>query len=85
MEFTNQPIGSKQTPTLNDQYQEFRQQVLAQPPIPPTSQLSNHVPQSHDFEAEEDLDMDAQLENVSPERGGSSLQMTYERTPQQAA
>ena len=85
MEHTNQPTGPKQAPTLNDQYQEFRQQVLAQPPIPSAPQLSNRVPQSHDFEAEEDLDMDAQLENVSPERGGSSLQMTYERTPQQAA
>jgi hypothetical protein len=34
---------------------------------------------------EEDLDMDAQLENVSPERGGSSLQVSLEKHSLQAA
>jgi hypothetical protein len=88
MDFTNQSTGTKQPTTLNDQYNEFRQQVLSQPPIPHTSQLSNHTPphhQPHELDAEEDLDMDAQLENVSLERGGSSLQLTFDRVSHQAA
>ena len=62
--------------TLNDQYTEFRQQVAAQPPTSHTPHLSHHSAIPHEFGVDEDLDMDVQLEleNVSPERGGSSLQ-----------
>ena len=55
---------------LMDQYNEFRQQVHIKPPTSHESQLP------HEFGGEDDLDMDAQLENVSPERGGSSLQVS---------
>ena len=59
---------------MEAQYTSFRNQVQAQP----TTHLKS--PQEpHDMDAAEDLDMDAQLENVSPERGGSSLQISLER------
>ena len=41
--------------------------------------MSHQTPPLQDLEAEEDLEMDAQLEDASPECGGSSLQLTYER------
>ena len=66
--------------TLNDQYADLRQQVAAQPPTHHTAS-STHQPihnshPTHELGADEDLDMDTQLENVSPERGGSSLQVS---------
>ena len=60
-----------QASTLMDQYSEFRQQALLKPSTSHESQ-----PPQRDFGTDEDLDMDAQLENVSPERGGSSLQVS---------
>ena len=63
-------------PTIEDQYNEFRQQVLIQPPLPHAAQLSHQPTSYHGPDEEEDLDMDALLENVSPERGGSSFQMS---------
>lgn len=80
MEHTNHHTCTQQLPTLNEQYKEFRQHVLTQPPIPRTFELSTHTPQLHDIDAKKNLDMDAQLENMSLERGGSSSQMTYEQT-----
>ena len=71
-------------PSFNNQYKEFQQQVLTQLPILHKSQLSNQTPQLYDLDVEEDLDMDAQSENVLMERGGSSLQVSYEHNPQQA-
>lgn len=64
---------------IHDQYHEFKRQVHAQPPSLHTSQTSHPSQHIHALEVEEDLDMDAQLENVSPERGGSSLQISFER------
>lgn len=68
MAHTNQPPSN----SLINQYMEFRQQTShnSQPSHPP-----NPIQEA----ADEDLDMDAQLENVSPERGGSSLQISTER------
>ena len=54
---------------MEDQYASFRQ----------------HIQQAHDLDAKEDLDMDAQLENVSSERGNSSLQMSIRKNLLQAA
>ena len=67
---------------MDAQYTAFKHHIQAQPPMHPTS---HPIPHQHDIEAEEDLDMDAQLENVSPERGGSSLQVSLERHSIQAA
>ena len=58
---------------LNEQYNDFRQQVAAEPITHHIVTSTFHPPQGHAYEADEDLDMDAQLENVSPECGGSSL------------
>jgi hypothetical protein len=61
---------------MDDQYLAFRQQIQAQPPHTSNShQRSSQL--QHD--ADEDLDMDAQLENVSPEHGGSFIQVSLER------
>ena len=65
-----EPSNRQPSLQLETKYHEFRQRVSSQPP-------SSHKSQpSHNFAADEDLDMDAQLENVSPERGGSSLQVS---------
>ena len=59
---------------MEAQYSSFRSQIQAQPSIHPKS------PQLPlDMDAEENLDMDAQLKNVSPERGGSSLRVSLAR------
>ena len=55
---------------LMEQYNKFRHQVLIKSPTSYKSQPP------HKLGGEEDLDMDAQLENVSLERGGSSLQVS---------
>ena len=62
------PPNMQPSTGMDDQYTLFRQQTH----------------QAHELEAEEDLDMDAQLENVSPERGSSSLQMSLGRNSIQA-
>ena len=63
-------------PSIEDQYVEFRQQVATQT-LPFHNEPPSHQPlQAHEVEAEEDLDIDTQLENVSPEKGNSSLQMS---------
>lgn len=85
MEHIHSNAGTPQPQPLDLQYQEFRQQMFAPPLAPINSQTSHQTPHFNDEEAEEDLDMDAQLENVSPERGSSSLQLTYERNSKQAA
>ena len=69
---------------IHDQYHEFKRQVHAQPPSLHTSQTSHPSQHIHALEVDEDLDMDAQLENVSPDRGGSSLQISSERDVIQA-
>ena len=61
---------------MDAQYATFRQQVQ---PLPSNQPHSHQLQSKHDMDAEEDLDMDAQLENVSPERGGSSLQVSLDR------
>lgn len=65
--------------TLNEQYNGFRQQVAAEPTKHHTGTSTVQPPQGHTYEVDKDLDMDAQLENVSPERGGSSLQISLGR------
>ena len=65
-----QPPTHQPQQALMNQYNEFRQQVHIKPPTSHKSQLPQELG------GEEDLDMDAQLENVSPERGGSSLQVS---------
>ena len=70
---------------INEQYQEFKLQVHAQPPSLHNSQISHPSKHIHALEVDEDLDMDAQLENVSPERGGSSLQISSKRDIVQVA
>lgn len=62
---------------MDDQYMVFRHHIQTSPP------MSHPIPPRNDIVAEEDLDMDAQLENVSSERGGSSLQLSLERQPLQ--
>ena len=62
--------------TLTERYFEFRQQVSAQPPTSQKSHPLHHTNLPHNFKIEEDMDMDAQLENVSPEKGGSFLQVS---------
>ena len=64
---------------MDDQYMVFRHQIQTSLP------MSQQIPPRNDIEVEEDLDMDAQLENVSPERRGNSLQISLERQPIQAA
>ena len=64
---------------MDDQYMVFKHHIHASPPV------SHPIHPRNDIVAEEDLDMDAQLENVSPERGGSSLQLSLERQPPRAA
>ena len=66
------------TLSIQDQYIEFRHQVAAQTSFHNEPSSHQHLT-AHDFGAEEDLHMDAQLENVSPERGGSSLQISLEK------
>ena len=66
--YTMQP-----THEIDNQYMAFRNQIQAPSPIPHQGSHRN------DTNVDEDLDMDAQLENVSPERGGSSLQASLER------
>jgi hypothetical protein len=53
--------------TIHDQYVEFRQQV-AGPSSTLHDGISHQGPHRNDMNADEDLDMDAQLENVSPEK-----------------
>ena len=72
--------GTTPPSALNNQYLEFRQQVQSQ-----QAHLPLQPPPPHDTTAQDDLDMDAQLENVSPERGGSSLQLSYHRNSALAA
>ena len=71
-------------PTIQYQYVEFRQQVAA-PPSSLHNETSHQGPHRIDTDVDEDLNMDAQLENISPERGGSSLQASLERHSIQAA
>ena len=81
MAHTNQPSSN----TLIHQYMEFRQQAQAKPPTSHTSYPSNSHRHLQELTGEIDLDIDAQLENVSPKRGGSSLQISFERHSIQAA
>lgn len=83
-QFTSSMAQSNQQHTLQDQYVKFRQQVAAQPPTSQNLPSPHQPPRAHDLKAEEHSDMDVQLENVSPERGGSSLQMSFGRNSIQA-
>ena len=68
---------STMSKSIQDQYIEFRHQVAASTSF--QNEPTSHQPlNTHDFGVGEDLDMVLQLENVSPERGGSSLQMSME-------
>ena len=71
------------TDVFTDQYQEFRQQVQAQPPNSYHSHPAQQKSRSHALDIDEDLDMDALLENVSPARGGSSLHLSSEQHPKE--
>jgi hypothetical protein len=67
---------------MEDQYLAFQQQINA--PTPHTS-TSHQRSSQHQLDADEDLDMDAQLKNVSPEHGGSFIQVSLERQLIQAS
>ena len=72
---------SQLLPDMDKQYLEFRHQIQDQPPMLPTSHQGPH---RIDNNTDEDVDIDAQLENISPERGGSSLQVSLERQSMKA-
>lgn len=77
--------GPSHPPALITRTMSFGKQVQAQPPTAPHPWPPQQLTSIHDIDAEEDLEMDAQLENVSPKRGSNSLQLSYNHNTKHAA